>query len=565
MTDSIGTGRVVLNEGYYLNNFLILLDFVYGRYKDLLSADEIGFVNDFKTLSVGAQRLYVRLISRKGPFFRADKLNYSDIGPLDAAVNELIQKGFMLKNPTDGIAFAFDTLTKPELEVYIKTHAAQLNVESSKFTRREDLLEFLFTHEEALLADLFYKSYSLLYPLYAEHIILFKLLFFGNVYQDLSEFILEDLGVMKFEPYAIRDEDRYFTERKVADDTLLISQLRAELYMSVQSGDLDSVLSIGEFLKSYGFHVKLKSKVEKSYTEIGRFIEKSKQPEAALSYYTLSRYPPSRERQIRILDKAGETDKALEQCLDLLHDTHNDDEREFAEQFSEGLRKKLGLAYQKKTRESFTSEVIEADIDKTIRIEEFVLNRYMQEGYSGFYSENGIWKALFALLFWDVMFMPVPEVFFNPFQRGPVDLFTSEFRSKRNTAFEQRMAELQTANLQSIVSDMYKLKYTTANALINWKYLDPAHLDLITGLIPRSDILAVMDLMSNNLKDLKTGFPDLVVFDPEKLTYCLVEVKGPGDQLRPNQKRMLRFFEHKSIPYKVLYVKAKSMKKEFNE
>lgn len=328
--------------------------------------------------------------------------------------------------------------------------------------------------------------------------------------------------------------------------------------MAIQTNDPESVLAIGEFIKSYGFHVKLKPKVEKSYTEIGRFMEKCKQTEKALSYYALSNYAPSRERQIRIWDKNGDTAKALDQCLSLLQSTENEDEREFAESFAESLKKKLGLPFLKRPREYFNTEQIEADIDKTIRIEEFVLNLYLHDGYVGFYSENGIWKALFALLFWDVIFMPLPEVFFNPFQRGPVDLFTPEFRSKRNKAFEQRMAELQSGDLQKIVSDMYRMKSTTANALITWKYLDPMQLDLLTELIPARDILAIMDLMSHNLKELKTGFPDLVVFDQKNNTYCFIEVKGPGDQLRPNQKRMLRFFEHKGIPYKVVYVKAKS-------
>jgi hypothetical protein len=555
MADSTDKGRVVLKDGYYLDNFRILLDFVYERYKELLNKNERGFIHDFKTLSVDAQRLYVRLISRKGPYFREDKLNYTDIASMNYAVAELCEKGFFAKNPELGIEFVLDTLTKPELDEFLKVHSSALQTDTPKFARRADLIDLFLNLDENLLLDHLYRKYTLLYPLFIEHITLFKLLFFGNVYQDLSEFILQDLGLLKFETYEIRKEDRYFSERKVVDDTLLISRIRTELFIAVQTNDLDTVLTVGEFLKAYAFHEKVKTKLEKSFTEIGRFIEKFQLWNLALSYYDLSRFPPAAERKIRVLDKQGEHQKALDLCLLLQQSTENEEEKEFAATFSEGLKKKMQLPFQKKALDKYTTEVMEADIDKTIRIEELVLNRYVQNGYLGFYSENGIWKALFALLFWDVIFMPLPEVFFNPFQRGPVDLFSSEFRSKRNDAFEQRMEELRQGNLSEIVSDRYKFKFTTANALMSWKYIGLDQLALITETVAKAQLLVVLDRMSYNLKDLKTGFPDLIVFDPGERSYCMVEVKGPGDQLRPNQKRWLRFFEQYGIPYKVVYVK----------
>ena len=36
--------------------------------------------------------------------------------------------------------------------------------------------------------------------------------------------------------------------------------------------------------------------------------------------------------------------------------------------------------------------------------------------------------------------------------------------------------------------------------------------------------------------------------------YELLEVKGPGDQLRPNQERWLRFFGEHAIPARVMRV-----------
>jgi hypothetical protein len=410
MFNRSNTGRVVLKDGYYLDNFHKLMDFVYYRYRDLLNANEKGFISDFKSLSVDAQRLYARLISRKGPFFREDKVNYTDIGSIDGAVTELCHNGFFMRNPKEGIEFALDTLTKPELDEFLNVHAEALKIGLQKSARRADVIDRILTCDENVLRDLLFQEYSLLYPLYGEHIVLFKLLFFGNSYQDLSEFILEDIGTLKFERYEIREEDRYFSERKVVDDSLLLSRLRTELYLAVQANDLDAVLYIGELLKGYGFHDKVKAKLEKSFTEIGRFTEKFQLWDVALSYYDLSCFPPANERRIRVLDKQSEHQKAFEQCHLLLQTTDHEEEKEFAEQYLELLKKKMQLPFRKRAGEKFTVEVLESDIDKTIRIEELVLNHYVQNGFVGFYSENGIWKALFALLFWDIIFKSVPKI-----------------------------------------------------------------------------------------------------------------------------------------------------------
>ncbi|MEM6796738.1 MAG: hypothetical protein AAF725_22385, partial [Acidobacteriota bacterium] len=84
-----------LPEGYYLDNFRAVLTTVLSRYDDLLSAGERAYVDDFLALPQGAQRLYVRLIMRKGPCFRLDRLRYPEIDDLGAAVAALTAAGLL--------------------------------------------------------------------------------------------------------------------------------------------------------------------------------------------------------------------------------------------------------------------------------------------------------------------------------------------------------------------------------------------------------------------------------------------------------------------------------------
>ena len=56
-------------EDYYLTNFQSLLDFVARQYSDLLNNEELHFLSAFSQLENNARKLYVRLITRKGPLF----------------------------------------------------------------------------------------------------------------------------------------------------------------------------------------------------------------------------------------------------------------------------------------------------------------------------------------------------------------------------------------------------------------------------------------------------------------------------------------------------------------
>jgi hypothetical protein len=548
---------IILNDTYYLDNFRKLLDFVSVKYEDLLNDQEKKFISQFHSLSQDAQCLYVRLMSRKGPYFRTDKLAYKEIKNIPKAINELVALFFFERNPLHDIEFVLNTFTKPELEELIKMNSEVLNKDALRFSRKAEILDHLLVIDKESLFDIFYTDFEIVFPLYFEFISVFKLLFFGNTYNDLTEFILEDIGMMKFEKYEIRDEDRYFTERKLVDDTFILSQIRTELLLTIQSNDLEGVLHIGELIKSYDFHEKLNPKVQKSFTEIGRFIEKFKLWNEALNYYKLTEYPPAMERKVRVHDKLGDYKAALKTCEHIIDIGENEEEIEFAQKFSETLKKKLQLPYEKRKLEKFNTLTLEIEIDKSVRIEELILNYFINQGYSGFYSENGIWKALFALLFWDIMFMPLPEVFFNPYQRGPADLFTNEFRIKRAEQFTDRFKELESSDLIEYTLKMYEIKFNTANALISWKYIQKEQLVLLLNMVPKDHVLAICQRMSSNLKDMKTGFPDLMIFDEKDTSYFAAEVKGPGDQLRPNQKRWLRYFETKGIPYKVVQVKSK--------
>jgi hypothetical protein len=103
---------------------------------------------------------------------------------------------------------------------------------------------------------------------------------------------------------------------------------------------------------------------------------------------------------------------------------------------------------------------------------------------------------------------------------------------------------------------LYEEKSGIANNLVNWKHFTRAQLETCLKRIDRNHLVWIFDRLSRDLRENRTGFPDLVLF-PDEISgggYELVEVKGPGDALQKNQKRWLLYFQFHDIPVRVLNV-----------
>jgi hypothetical protein len=241
---------------------------------------------------------------------------------------------------------------------------------------------------------------------------------------------------------------------------------------------------------------------------------------------------------------------------DIIRDAWNEEEMDFARQFEQRLNRKLGRPYEKGRRDRFAEVEVVIERSAGEKIEKEVLNHYLETGWEGFYRENLIWTALFGLVFWDIIFMPLPGVFFNPYQRGPSDLFIDDFCIKREVKLNERLEELSAMkDPGKWILGRYREKYNTANHLVAWKRIGEEDISRVLEWVPIDDILLIFRKMMVSLRNFRSGFPDLLLYEPEEKKYLLAEVKGPGDQLRPNQKGWLRYFDNCDLPYRVVKVK----------
>lgn len=100
---------------YYLHNFQRALDWIGQRYGDLLDAPEQAFLTRFTQLPQPSQALMVRLLMRRGPWFRAGKLVYEEIPAIADAAAPLLELGWLDAGHPMALEELFALHTKPEL------------------------------------------------------------------------------------------------------------------------------------------------------------------------------------------------------------------------------------------------------------------------------------------------------------------------------------------------------------------------------------------------------------------------------------------------------------------
>ena len=541
---------VDLPVGYYRDNFLALLDFVREQYADILTAEETAYADRFIDLTLDAQRLYVRLVSRRGPLFRSDKLHYAEILDLPSAARELLAGNFVDHGKDEDDSVILALLTKADLVALIGDKTTAIGT-----LPRSDLLDRVNTAAVDIRPQLHFEIYR---PLMVEYLRLYRLLFFGNLSQDLTQFVLTDLGLLNYEKYVISADARLFKLREVVDKTLLLHELNESSHAAVEQNDREALLEIVALLPDSEQETTLIRRKNRILNRIGRQLERQQDYPNALLVYAQSSAPPARERSARILRKLALLPQSYALCQSIQGDPADEAELEFATRFMPGLQKKIGLEVSEGLSpvllDDNNSLLVSLPHDEAVRVEESVRTYYDNHASRCYYVENHLFLGLFGLAFWDIIFMSVKGAFFNRYQSSPTDLYTPAFQSARQTAITDRLAEMKNSDRWlDVLHETYAEKLGVANRFVHWQVLSEEILQLSLQRIPASHLAHVFERLLWDLRNNRSGFPDLVLF-PDCGSYQLLEVKGPGDRLQDNQKRWIRAFERFGIPYRVVNV-----------
>jgi hypothetical protein len=266
--------------------------------------------------------------------------------------------------------------------------------------------------------------------------------------------------------------------------------------------------------------------------------------------------PPSRERRARIHDQRGKQRKALKLCYQIIEQPLDEQELQFACQFTLRLCKRHDFAPPESVAQlqlSHRPEIVDLELDYHASVELAVAEFYNATDTSGHchYVENGLFNGVLGLLIWDVIFAPLPGAFYNPFQYRPSDFYAHDFCARRAQLLQQTFTEIENnEDIWRIIESRWQLKHGLMNPLVNWQALDLELIQLALERIDHAHWRAIFDRILQDLRNNRSGFPDLVYF-PGSGGYCLIEVKGPGDSLQKNQQRWMQHFQAHGIAHRL--------------
>ena len=535
---------------YYLENFCTALGWLRQRYGDLLNDTEHGFIEQFHRLPLGSAALLVRMLGRRGDLFRTGKLNYAEIGCARAAAAPLIGLGWVDCEPLLSVAELGRLLRKSEVQRVFYTGTRPV----PRLARKDELL--LSIEVESLsarrLLEWWPAAPDIIYRIVVKAVCeRLRLLFFGNFRQDWSEFVLTDLGIFKYERVPRDPATRAFQTRQHIDTFHAMFVCRQHLE---DRDDLAAVLAMlpqpvldNEWLE--GRRRKLQFQIAQGY-------EQQQDLPRALAIYLDCQYPGSRVRAVRLLERQGDIEPALE--LAALARERPADEVE-AQQLSRmwpRLQRKAGLKSASAPRAPGwpTFQLVLPVAARPDHLEDAAGKALATPTAPVHYVENGLLNSLFGLLFWQAIFAPIAGAFFHEFQAAPADLHVPEFRHRRAPLFEHYFAQLESDAYRDTIRRNYELKQGIQSPFVFWGVVSEALLTMALSCFPKEHLKVCFTRILADIRANRCGLPDLVQFWPEERRYRLIEVKGPGDRLQDSQTRWLRFCVSQGIPVSVCHV-----------
>ena len=546
---------VLADRFYYLNNFRAVLGWLEDRYGDLLSAEERNFMSKFSGLPASAQALLVRMAMRKSDLFRASKLHYEEIGSTEAAAQALIERGLVDDQSPVSLDELFTLLRKDELLRLFELPRTAASLQ------KPALLESLRPRcEEMQLLPLWYahcteKIYRLRVAALCDRL---RLIYFGNFHQTWSEFVLADLGVFRYENVDCSRDSRAFQSSAQIDVFEQLYRCRERFH---QDEDPQSLLQSvpGPVTDSEW----LEQRRAKLLFRIARRCEQTQKTDLAAQIYAGCTHPGATLRSALIHERALNHAQARNACLKGLQTPCEAADRHRFERILTRLdRKFCGIAPARRrvSIPSFDISVPRPALAQPVEQSALEhLSSVAPDGSRLYYVENTLIGSLFGLLCWDAIFVAVPGAFFHPYQHGPADLLSAGFVERREAHFERCLATLSEERHRQIILRQYHEKAGLQSPFVAWRALEEDLLRTALDCIPGDHLRHWFEWILQDVGNNSAGFPDLVQFWPMDRRYRLIEVKGPGDHLQENQRRLFEYCAAHDLPVSVCRLRWNDM------
>ncbi|MEO0436748.1 MAG: exonuclease domain-containing protein [Pseudomonadota bacterium] len=517
---------------YYHSHFLEMLDFVDAYYEHVLSESQRDFKREFLALGFPAQCLFVRMVNRKGSLFARARLRYTEIPNIERALDELQAAGFLRLPRVEHVDQILHFMTRKQLldalrrdEPILSTNDRKLGGVKSTM-KKSDVKRLLL--EQLPKEELFklLPKDGVVVQGRAQEIGFLLFLFFGRVQDGLSQFTMRDLGLVRTNEAGDCYEAR-FSDRDEA--------VQAHFF-STRLHDLESGIGEAECLAGeIGSWPSPQSTVAADLRDrlayrLGRALEHD--PPTALPVYKAGESVKCSERVVRLLLATGQKEEArdfLERCIE---QPASDEEALMA---SDIYARKFG-----KKRTSALTDCLRTarsiSVDEAYRgaPERAAVDWFRSQGYQAFRVENSLWRTLFGLLFWDLLFEGNASGVHPPFEYLPSTLSERRFAEEHASSIQHRLKLLD--DKKALTAQLLRVsaaRFGTPNGLFRWRQSILDALFALLEVAPAAGLRQMMSLLCEDYLSARHGYPDLLVIDDSGPRF--VEIKTDGDQLRRNQ------------------------------
>ncbi|KXU82278.1 nuclease [Paraburkholderia monticola] len=553
---------------YYLLNFERALAWLAARYDDLLDDEEHAFLKGFAQLPQASRALLVRMLMRKGMLFRTSRLVYDEIGcPLQAAMPIAVHRWIDTEPPLS-LDDLFALSTRAQLLDMFADAIAR--IPGAKALRKPELLESLRALYNTESSD---ATASTSRPLAAWHRATtdrvlrvaiaplcdrLRLMFFGNLHQDWSEFVLADLGVFQYEKVAFGPSSRAFQQRPDVDVYLALHACREALESIPVDDDPSTLHDLIATVRSIDTaNPWLETRRAKLLFRIGQDCERRAQWSTALAVYDACAWPGARHRLMRVLERSERYSEALALASQAAAAPESEEEAQRVARMLPRLRRKCGgpVSRAPAARPVERGTLVLPKPDTPVAVEYVVRDHLSSEAAPVHYVENALINSLFGLLCWEPVFAALPGAFFHPFQRGPADLHAPDFHARRASQFAACFAQLDSGVYRETIFRRLHEKAGMQSPFVFWGLLTPELVALALDCLPAAHLKLWFERLLRDVRGNRSGLPDLIRFWPAERRYELIEVKGPGDRLQDNQIRWLAYCAQHGMPVRVVDVR----------
>eukprot|EP00236_Picocystis_salinarum_P004271 CAMPEP_0183823710 /NCGR_PEP_ID=MMETSP0807_2-20130328/202_1 /TAXON_ID=88271 /ORGANISM="Picocystis salinarum, Strain CCMP1897" /LENGTH=796 /DNA_ID=CAMNT_0026068617 /DNA_START=19 /DNA_END=2409 /DNA_ORIENTATION=- len=595
----------------------------------LLDEQETALYRSLGELPEAAMAFFARLLTRKGPWFRLDKLTYMDEELTRWSVSVLCSKSLIEEatgQEEQQLRDMLCTLTVQELKSLLLGLRLATTKELSKTTKNE-LLDISCRQNAAIqyfTSDALSPTQRLIVHL-KEHwgpwirisdvastlIRRMQFFLFLEYNSDFSKYVLADMGVLQYPKYNVNKGPALFQSREemLEYEEIVFHARKIEALLS--AGNIDGALE------------EMKPSLEKLESGAVRKCAPMQESEGGPPFY-LARFSASwvhaaigniavsifesRKQYVQANDvlhqllgtrclvgKRGSWWQRL--CINLEHQKKHVESLEMAEAALADEHVKCGdrIAIQKRVlrlgkpprrwkrpawahslpddpnQVRIVQEPVKRKVGfknvfcgldgKPCSVESLALQWYgcSKNGcWRGVHDEGGSVRAIFTLLFWDVIFdSKVQGVFRSKFQSMPLDWNSDAFCISRQESIENMVSSIRESSVEDLLSKMatcWEVNYGAYCRGINWDSADLGQLQTIASCLSPHGIAGICRCLAEDHAGWSGGMPDLILWKPEQEAAKLVEVKGPRDRLSEQQRAWIAFLTSQGIEVEVFKV-----------